>query len=145
MYLGKKPFGPVPFGFAVSIVGTPYARLKSKGRLDAPKEWTAEVVAQTQDQPKLKGPCEIEVEFVLPSDKFQRDFPFGGDLDNLLKRLLDALGMTILSEAPGKDGAILRLCASKRCTRPGEQAGARIVVWPLGYDANDWPQSSGLR
>ena len=31
------------------------------------------------------------------------------DLDNLLKRLLDALGKTVLREAPGGDSAIVRL------------------------------------
>jgi len=35
-------------------------------------------------------------------------------MDNLLKRLLDALGETVLREAPGKDGAIMELAARKR-------------------------------
>lgn len=70
----------------------------------------------------------MEVEFVLPTDKFPKDFPFGMDLDNLLKRLLDALGKTVLKDLPGKDSAIVDLRASKRPARNGEATGARVII-----------------
>jgi len=80
----------------------------------------------------LLGPCELDVEFVLPADKFPRDFPYGMDLDNLLKRLLDALGKTVLQDAPGGDSAIVRLSARKHPASPTEEPGARIVLRDVG-------------
>jgi Holliday junction resolvase RusA-like endonuclease len=74
----------------------------------------------------MKGPCKLEVEFILPRDRFPNDHPFGSDLDNLLKRFQDALGKTVLREAPGQDGAITELVARKRKAAPGEATGARF-------------------
>lgn len=68
------------------------------------------------------------VEFLLPQDKFPRDLPHGMDLDNLLKRLLDALGETVLREAPGRDSAIMEIHAWKRKLIPPEVAGAQIFL-----------------
>jgi Holliday junction resolvase RusA-like endonuclease len=73
----------------------------------------------------------LDVTFVLPKDRFPEDHPHGTDLDNLLKRLLDALGKTVLREAPGKDGAITELRAKKRMVREGEPCGARIRITEL--------------
>ena len=55
-----------PSSFAVSRT----ARSKAEGRLDAPRVWTATVVDQTKGLPRLLGPCELDVEFVLPADRF---------------------------------------------------------------------------
>jgi Holliday junction resolvase RusA-like endonuclease len=115
------------------IRGVPYARSKSKGRLGAPRVWTSAVVEQTAGLPLIAGPCQLEVEFVLPWDKFPSDLPFGMDLDNLLKRLLDALGTTVLQSAPGGDSAIVSLQARKRPLRQGEEPGARITFRPATF------------
>lgn len=65
--------------------------------------------------------------FRLPDDKFPRDHPFGSDLDNLLKRLCDALQKTIFSEAPGGDGVIVSIEATK-VPVGGDNAGADLEV-----------------
>jgi Holliday junction resolvase RusA-like endonuclease len=70
----------------------------------------------------------MNVKFILPSDKYPKDHPHGSDLDNLLKPFLDAIGATVLSEAEGKDGAIVRLSVSKRKARGSEPTGARLVL-----------------
>jgi Holliday junction resolvase RusA-like endonuclease len=108
------------------IRGTPYSRNKSRGRVAGAKEWSATVQEQTRRLRPVKGPCALEVEFVLPLDRFPEDHPHGNDLDNLLKRLLDALGETVLREARGKDGAIMELTARKRKALGTEPTGARI-------------------
>jgi Holliday junction resolvase RusA-like endonuclease len=123
---------PGPSEIAVFVRGIPYARSKTKGRLDAPRVWTAAVVDQTKGLPRLLGPCELDVEFILPADKFPMDLPYGMDLDNLLKRLLDALGETILREVAGGDSAIIRLSARKRPAGPTEEPGARIALSDVG-------------
>jgi Holliday junction resolvase RusA-like endonuclease len=113
------------------IPGTPYARTKSKGRLGAPKAWTQTVIEQTSHLPQIPGACELDVVFILPADKFPSDLPFGMDLDNLLKRLMDALGQTVLRDAPGRDSAVMALHARKRRAQPGETPGAAISFRPL--------------
>ena len=115
------------------IRGVPYAQSKTKGRLRAPETWTATVREQTTGLPTVKGPCELLVEFVLPADKFPPDFPYGMDLDNLLKRLLDALEDTVLKDVQGGDSAIVVLQACKRPVRPEEEPGARVILRPTKF------------
>ena len=74
------------------------------------------------------GPCELTVEFVLPADKFPKNFPYGMDLDNLLKRLQDALEKTVLKDVPGRDSAIVVVHASKRPAESGARTGARLSI-----------------
>ena len=95
------------------IKGEPYAQKKVRGDTEAPKRWSEAIQAQTARTRKVRGPCRLDVEFVLPADRFPLDHPFGTDLDNLLKRLLDSLKETVLSEAPRGDGAIVEFRASK--------------------------------
>jgi hypothetical protein len=45
-----------------------------------------------------------------------------------MKRLLDSLNDTILSEAPGKDSSIIQLVVSKREALLGEATGARVII-----------------
>ena len=116
------------------IRGVPYAKSKTKGRLQAPKAWSDQIRAQTSGLAKVSEACELEVEFILPFDKFPPDYPFGMDLDNLLKRLLDALGQTVLSEAPGTDSAVVTVRATKRKVRPGEEPGARVKIKTARFD-----------
>lgn len=110
------------------IEGIPYAQNKVRGDLEAPERWTQAIMEKCRQMPAVKGPCLLEVEFVLPTNKFPKDLPFGMDLDNLLKRLLDALGETVFRGIPGKDSAIVDLRASKRPVRNGEASGARVVI-----------------
>jgi len=118
----------------VFIEGIPYAQQKGRGDLNAPLRWTNAVVERTKDLPKIKGPCKMSVLFIFPEDKFPTDFPYGPDLDNCLKRLCDALGQTIFSDAQGADSAIVDLRASKRKASEGEQTGASVVIQQLDID-----------
>src|SRR5271167_1165848 len=89
------------------VKGIPYSQDKTKGKVDGSKLWTNAIIAQTKDLPQVHFPCFLRITFKLPPDKFPKDHPYGNDLDNLLKRFCDALEKTILSTAPGKDGAII--------------------------------------
>jgi len=93
------------------IKGTPYSQRKVRGNVDAPGEWTETIKAQTEQLPKVKDACILKVTFLLPPDKFPADFPYGPDLDNLLKRFLDALNETIFSETQGQDSCVISLSA----------------------------------
>ena len=70
----------------IRISGIPYARNKVRGNPFGPKEWTEAVKLQTKDLPKIKDACILKVTFLLPADKYPKDYPYGSDLDNLLKR-----------------------------------------------------------
>src|SRR6266571_2507015 len=109
------------------IRGTPYPWHKVTGDVEGPERWSAAIREQTADLPTFPGPCRLQVEFILPADRFSIDHPLGTDLDNLLKRLLDALKETTLRDAPGKDGAIVELSASKVAANAREATGARIL------------------
>jgi Holliday junction resolvase RusA-like endonuclease len=54
------------------------------------------------------------------------------DLDNLLKRLLDALQQTVFRVAPGKDGCVVELHARKQRVDSDAEAGADIEIRPVG-------------
>ena len=122
----------------VFVEGTPYPWHKVRGDIEGPDRWSAAIRQQTDRLPAVSGPCRLEVEFILPSDRFPRDHPYGTDLDNLLKRLLDALKSTILRTAPGLDGAVVELRASKVPATTDNKAGARILLtdepwkWAIG-------------
>ena len=79
----------------------------------------------------------LHVTFLLPPNKFPLDFPYGPDLDNLLKRLWDALGKTIFSEAQGRDSCVISVNAMKTRVRSEEEAGAIIEVLPVSLDEQD--------
>ena len=112
----------------IFIAGIPYAQSKTKGRVGGPRKWTDAVVRATSSMKSVQGPCAIEVSFILPPEMFPTDFPFGTDLDNLLKRLLDALCRTVLSTAPGKDSSIVEIVARKRKVAPGEPTEASLII-----------------
>jgi len=115
-------------GIDIFIKGVPYSRWKVRGDREAADKWTHDVRWQTRNIPKVQGRVSANLKFVLPLDKYPLDFPDGPDLDNLLKRLFDALGKTIFSKVAGKDSAIVRLTASKRRARRGEQTGVRMII-----------------
>ena len=113
------------------VKGVPYSKLKSRGNLEAPARWSSEVVRQTSDLPKIKDACLMKVTFLLPADKYPRDMPYGPDLDNLLKRLLDALNQTIFSEAKGGDSCIVSLTVMKTKAPSDADSGVHIEVMPV--------------
>ena len=110
------------------IEGIPYPKIKTRGDVQAPSRWSAAVKSATQYLPKVSGRVSMNVKFILPADKYPSDHPYGPDLDNLLKRFLDALGRTVLSKAEGKDGAVVKLTVSKRKAREGEATGVRMIL-----------------
>src|SRR5437867_2981268 len=92
---------------AIKIDGIPYSANKVVGDLDAPDRWKQAVINQTNRLPKVTEACILKVTFLLPPNKFQKDFPYGSDLDNLLKLFLDALNETVFSAASGKDSCVI--------------------------------------
>lgn len=116
---------------SVKIKGVPYGRNKSRGDKDAPGRWTDAVIEQTQGLPKINEACMLKVTFFLPPDKFPSDFPYGSDLDNLLKRFCDALNKTVFSESPGKDSCVINLTATKAKVNDIDAAGAYLEILPV--------------
>lgn len=73
----------------------------------------------------------MKVTFLLPPDKFPKDFPYGPDLDNLLKRFMDALNETIFSETQGKDSCVVMLTVMKTRAASNQEAGAHLEILPV--------------
>lgn len=115
----------------VFIEGVPYGHRKGRGDVTAPTKWTDAVMRATTDIAKVQGPCSVSIFFALTEDKYPTDHPYGPDLDNYLKRLLDALNHTIFSTVPGNDGAIVHLVASKHRVVGDELPGVRIILQEL--------------
>ena len=113
------------------IRGIPYGKCKTRGNKSAPPGWTNTVIEQTNHLPKVKDACILKVTFLLPPDKFPADLPHGPDLDNLMKRLCDALNQTIFSEAEGTDSCVIELSAIKTKVESADKAGAFIEVLPI--------------
>jgi Holliday junction resolvase RusA-like endonuclease len=113
------------------INGIPYSRYKVKGNLQAPPQWTNEIIRQTQSWPRVREACVLKVTFLLPAAKFPGNFPYGPDLDNLLKRLLDGLKQTVFSRAPGGDSCVVILIAAKTKIEDKKQPGVHIEVFPV--------------
>jgi hypothetical protein len=113
------------------IIGVPYGRNKARGKVDALPVWSQAVIDQTKHLPKIKNACVLRVTFLLPPNKFPSDLPYGSDLDNLLKRFLDALNETVFSETQGKDSCIISLNATKTRVGSETEAGALLEVIPI--------------
>lgn len=116
---------------SVLIKGVPYSQVKSRGKTEAAQEWTDAVIEQTRHLPRVSDACLLKVTFLLPPDKFPTDFPYGPDLDNLLKRFLDALGQTLFSATAGGDSCIVSIHALKTRVDSPEKAGAHLEVLPF--------------
>ena len=119
-------------GVDLFIEGIPYSQQKPKGDIQAPDRWSEVVKQTTKSVPKVRGPCHMVVVFVLPADEYPSDHPYGPDLDNLMKRLLDALNDTIFSEVAGKDGSVVQLVVSKRKAKQNEPTGASVIITDIG-------------
>lgn len=113
------------------INGTPYGKSKTKGDIEAPSRWSKSIIEQTSKLPKVQEACIAKITFYLPEDKFPTDYPFGPDLDNLLKRFLDALNETILAEAQGKDSCIISFNVSKAKVANVSEAGVHLEIIPV--------------
>lgn len=59
------------------INGVPYSRLKSRGNKDAARKWTNDVIEQAKELPVIEAACILKVTFLLPPDKFPKDFRYG--------------------------------------------------------------------
>ena len=114
------------------IRGIPYPQAKSTGNTEGRLRWTEAVVERTKNFPKVAGPCLLRVTFRLPKDKFHNKNPFGTDLDNLLKRFLDALSQTVFSDAPGKDACVVSLEATKVLVVNPTEAGVDGEIVQIG-------------
>ena len=115
----------------VLIKGIPYAKSKLRGDRQAPARLSKVIVEQTGALPRVKEACVVKVTFLLPPDKFPADYPYGPDLDNLLKRLLDALNKTVFSEAKGADSCVVSMTVLKARVESVDQAGAHLEILPV--------------
>ena len=120
----------------VTIRGVPYPKNKSPSKEGAEK-WSADVERQTRDLPRITEACAARVTFFLPPSRFSVDAPYGPDLDNLLKRFLDALNKTIFVGAKRNDSCIVELTATKVKVASEETGtGARIHIAPVKLDTS---------
>ena len=113
------------------ISGIPYGRNKNRGDTEAPKKWTQAVIDQTKELPKIREACILRVTFLLPPSKYPKDLPYGSDLDNLMKRLSDALNVTVFSDTEGKDSCIIQMSVMKTKVDTEAEAGALLEVLPV--------------
>jgi Holliday junction resolvase RusA-like endonuclease len=97
--------------------------VKATGNIAGLASWTAAIVAKTERLEKVKGPCIVRVTFRLPREKFHNGNPYGNDIDNLLKRLFDALSKTVFSEVPGRDACVVSVEATKVLVMNPMEAG----------------------
>jgi len=95
------------FHIRETIKGVPYGQ-RAVNQTDA-RKWSQEIIKQTENTGLVTDACLMRITFKLPHDKFPPDFPFGNDLDNLLKRFFDALSHTVFKEAKGKDSCVVAL------------------------------------
>lgn len=116
------------------IHGIPYAKIKTRGDKQAPKRWTAAIVAATGSLPKVKNACLLRVTYLIPKRNVPKDFPYGTDIDNLNKRFFDALSQTIFSDAKGKDSCVIALEAMKVIVESDSEAGAALEVLPVQHE-----------
>lgn len=113
------------------ILGVPYCRTKTRGNIGATAEWTKQIIDQTAALPRVKEACSLKATFLLPADKFPKDFPYGPDLDNLLKRFMDALNHTIFCETKGGDSCVVMLTVMKTRVSSAAECGVHLEVLPI--------------
>jgi Holliday junction resolvase RusA-like endonuclease len=116
------------------VRGVPYPKLKATGNVNGRQLWTDKVIEKTLGLRKVTGPCLLRVTFKLPSEKFNEKNPFGTDLDNLLKRFLDALSKTVFSDAPNQDACIVSIEATKVHVQNPKEAGVDGEIIEMGRD-----------
>lgn len=110
------------------VPGRPYVPGAVRGPGDPTDRWTSAVVDQTLGFPRLTASCELDVVFVLPSDRDIWELPWEMSLDTLLSHLLNTLGGTLLRRNPGESATVVDIHARKKVAREGEEPGAHIVI-----------------
>ena len=115
---------------SIKISGTPYSMINAHGGAEGVREWTKQIIQQTSHLPKIKEACILKATFMLPPNKYPKDFPYGSNLDNLLKRFLDALNHTVFSEAQGKDSCVISMNVTK-VKVDAKDAGAYLEILPV--------------
>jgi len=113
------------------IPGPPYPKHKVGNRKDEAEKWSGSIILCTKDLPKVRGPCVMRIDYQLPPDRFTLGSPYGSDLDNLTKRLLDSLSSTILEDVDSKDGCICKIEIGKIAASDPETIGTRVAVEPI--------------
>jgi Holliday junction resolvase RusA-like endonuclease len=112
----------------VLIKGGAYPSKKPRGNTAAQREWKKHIIKATRNLQKVKGPCEAVMYFSLPGDRFPDDLPWGTDLDNLAKLVLDSLNETVFREAPGKDSCVVSLSIYKTKAPTPDEVGIYLSV-----------------
>jgi Holliday junction resolvase RusA-like endonuclease len=123
----------------VFISGEPYSQNKARGNVEGLKKWSEAILEATKDLPRTTSECKAEITFVLPPNKYPTDHPYGSDLDNLLKRLFDALNKTIFADVAGKDGSVVGLMATKRMSTDADPPGAYLKIREIQHILIDRP------
>jgi Holliday junction resolvase RusA-like endonuclease len=116
----------------IRVRGIPYPQTKTTGNVKGCTDWSEKIVEKTAGLKKITGPCLLRVTFKLPHGKFNESNPFGADIDNLVKRLLDALSRTVFSDAPGRDACVVSLDATKVLALDSSEAGVDGEIIPIG-------------
>ena len=124
------------------VSGQPYTATKMLGNVAGLKVWTDAIIAQTSHLPHVTEACVLRVTFLLPPNRFPSNYPYGPDLDNLLKLFLDALNETVFHDAPGKDSCIVALEAMKTRVQNDSEAGAQFEVFPINVTKTPQPVST---
>ena len=114
-----------------TVRGIPYSKSKTRGDKSAATRWTEEIKKQTRSLGHIKDACLLKVTFFLPPDKYPDDFRHGPDLDNLLKRFLDALNETVFSEVEDKDSCVVSMTVMKAKVASPEEAGVHFEIMPV--------------
>lgn len=114
-----------------TVRGVPFSKGKTRGDKAGAERWSETVKQQTRGLGRVKEACILKVTFLLPPEKYPLDYPYGPDLDNLLKRFLDALNETVFSEAPGKDSCVASMMVNKTKVESVEQAGVHFEIIPV--------------
>ncbi len=120
----------------IFIEGTAYPKHKSGGAIEEADLWSQNIREVTVGLQPIHSPCRMRVEFLLPIERFTSGSPYGSDLDNLTKRLLDDLKKTILREVDGEDGSIMEMAISKRAAI-NEKPGVKVEIEPLRCGVTD--------
>ncbi|MGA8663547.1 MAG: hypothetical protein WB809_00530 [Thermoplasmata archaeon] len=110
------------------VEGRPHVPRGSGGPRDSSGTWSIQVIDETLRFSPIKGPCELDVEFVLPADTDSWELPWEMTLDHLTMHLLEALEMTFLGRGELAEGSLVLIRARKRIARRGQRTGVHVVV-----------------
>lgn len=113
------------------IEGFAYPKHKVGGSSEEVEKWNQIIFETTKNLPKVQAPCRMKIDYFLSPDRFTTGSPYGPDLDNLTKRLLDELKRTIFQATDYDDGCIVDLIIGKRAVSPENPHGVKIAIDPV--------------